>query len=59
MCGDTNVSRLRALIAQLFNKSRDPDTAAPVIILADVKPEGALKALIDQHKHSGQVGRSE
>lgn len=55
ICGDTNVSRLRALTAQYFNKSRDPDTQTPIVILADAKPEGALRHFIESYKFSGLV----
>lgn len=55
VCGDTNASRLRVLVSQYFHPSRDPNTLAPIIILAEGKPEGALRALLEQHKHSGNV----
>ncbi|RYY36171.1 hypothetical protein EON62_01970, partial [archaeon] len=55
VCGDTNVSRLRSIVAQYFHPSRDPETQAFVVILAEAKPEGALRAFLDQHKHSGNV----
>lgn len=55
VCGDTNVSRLRALAGQYFHRSRNPDALAPLVVLAEAKPEGALKGWIDQYKHSGLV----
>jgi hypothetical protein len=55
VCGDTNASRLRVLVGQYFHPSRDPNTLAPIIILAEGKAEGALRALLEQHKHSGNV----
>lgn len=80
VCGDTNVSRLRALADQVrprcsacmsvpvgmlalppprrpqyFHKARDPDTVTPLVVMGDVKPEGALRIFIDQYKHSGQA----
>ena len=55
VCGDTNVSRLRALAGQYFHRSRDPESLAPLVILGEAKPEGALRSFIDGYKHSGLV----
>ena len=55
VCGDTNVSRLRSLTSQYFHVSRHPDAVTPIVILAEAKPEGALRAFIDQYKHSGML----
>jgi voltage-gated potassium channel len=55
VCGDTNASRLRVLVNQYFHSSRDPNDLAPICILAEPKPEGALRQLLEQHKHSGNV----
>ncbi len=55
VCGDTNVSRLRALADQYLHKARDPDTVTPLVVMGDAKPEGALRVFVDQYKHSGQV----
>ena len=55
VCGDTNASRLRVLVNQYFHPSRDPNDLAPIVILAEPKPEGALRQLLEQHKHSGNV----
>jgi hypothetical protein len=55
ICGDNNASRLRVLVGQLFHPSRNPNDLAPVVILAEGKPEGALRALLEEHKHSGNV----
>lgn len=55
VCGDTNASRLRVLVTQYFHPSRDPNELGPVVILAEGKPEGALRALLEQYKHSGAV----
>lgn len=55
ICGDTNASRLRVLINQYFHPSRDPNELAPIVILAEGKAEGALKALLEEHKHSKAV----
>jgi hypothetical protein len=55
LCGDNNASRLRVLVGQLFHASRNPNRTAPVVILAEGKPEGALRALLEEHKHSGNV----
>jgi len=55
VCGDTNVSRLRSLAEQYFHKSRDPDSQTPLVILAEAKPEGALRNFIDAHRFSGLV----
>ena len=55
ICGDNNASRLRVLVGQLFHASRNPNRTAPVVILAEGKPEGALRALLEEHKHSGNV----
>ena len=55
ICGDNNASRLRVLVGQLFHASRSPNRTAPVVILAEGKPEGALRALLEEHKHSGAV----
>lgn len=55
VCGDANASRLRVLISQFFHPTRDSNDLAPIVILSENKPEGALKALIEEHKHSGNV----
>lgn len=55
ICGDTNVSRLRALVNQYYHPSRNPDTQTPIVVMAEAKPEGALRAFFDQYKHSGIV----
>lgn len=55
ICGDTNVSRLRALAQQYFHRSRDPDSQTPIVILAEAKPEGALKHFIESYRFSGLV----
>jgi len=55
LCGDTNVSRLRALATQYFHKGRDADTQTPIVILAEAKPEGALRHFIDSYRFSGLV----
>ena len=55
ICGDTNVSRLRALTAQYFHASRHPDAVTPIVILAEAKAEGALRSFIDGYKHSGML----
>jgi hypothetical protein len=55
VCGDTSVARLRALANQYYWRGRDPDEQTPIIVLAEQKPEGALKAFLEQYKHSGQV----
>jgi hypothetical protein len=55
LCGDTNVSRLRALCMQYFHKSRDPESQTPIVIIAEQKPEGALRSFLDQYKQSGIV----
>lgn len=55
IAGDTNVSRLKALTEQYFFAGRDPDAQSPIVILADAKPEGALRNFIDAYKFSGLV----
>jgi len=55
VCGDTNASRLRVLVTQYFHPSRNPNELGPIVILAEGKPEGALRALLEQYKHSGAV----
>ena len=55
VCGDLNTSRLRAFLAQFFHKSRDPELLSPMVVLAEHRYEGPLKALIEQSSYSGTV----
>jgi len=55
LCGDITIARLKAFLGQFFHKSRDAEILAPVVVLADHKYEGPLRALIEQSRYAGSV----
>jgi voltage-gated potassium channel len=55
VCGDINTSRLKALLAQFFHKSRDAELVCPMVVLAEHKYEGPLRSLIEQSRYAGSV----